>query len=333
MDIMNLIIDFIIISLIPLAIVFLSSIYLKNKRVLDILTNVRYLKLFLLLWIVIGFFSKLDYSNSSGCFVTYGYIFDLERIIYSSFSFFLIICAFLFRRLALLFLVVEFLFWLFKLLFLKSGYAVGITNTPDMLILKYDFIGVFLRLYLVSFFVLKGKLNLYRYIIITSAIISLKTNFLSSQDDFIKEKWITPYLIQKLKNEIRGEWKGVAYYKLLIQKEYTDIDLIMLDKNKKLLPDTTLVDYDFCGNNINKNQEILHKEKEIKIVFTDTSISIIGLNEFSEKEYKLNHLYSSYYPILNYENNVTIRNLIISENKLSAKLDFGFKIELNKKTK
>lgn len=106
----------------------------------------------LILWTVLGFLLKLDNNEEYGCILFETSIFSIHNIVYSTISIVLLSVGyfsnndqyriFLFKG--------ELFLWLYKLLFLKGGYAVGIAATPLSSIVWFDFIGIALRLILIN---------------------------------------------------------------------------------------------------------------------------------------------------------------------------------------
>lgn len=105
------------------------------------------LYLLLIGWTIFGFFTKLDYTLQWGCIVSYEPTFSSENIFFSGTAIGLLSFGVFIpkRQIGILILFAELLFWLFKLFFIKGGYAVGIGG-PSYEVLAFDFIALALRL-------------------------------------------------------------------------------------------------------------------------------------------------------------------------------------------
>src|SRR6185312_301168 len=79
-------------------------------------------------WTIIGFLFWLDNNQAFGCIITETPVFSANNIIYSGISIGLLTLAYIskHKELQLLIFSGELLFWLYKLLYLKGGYNIGI---------------------------------------------------------------------------------------------------------------------------------------------------------------------------------------------------------------
>ncbi|MGB0177039.1 MAG: hypothetical protein ACPF9D_07730 [Owenweeksia sp.] len=116
------------------------NFHLDNKTVLYVI---------LLLWMMIGWLTNWDNNRQFGCLITYptpGERFN--DFLLMGISLFLIICAYFVhdRSWAFFILLAELTLWLFKLFFIKGGYATGIAGVADARVLIYDSIALVLRL-------------------------------------------------------------------------------------------------------------------------------------------------------------------------------------------
>lgn len=105
----------------------------------------------LLCWSIIGFASTLENTTQWGC-IKEDYVFSFRNIVFSSLSLALLCRGFFSypQRAGLIFIAGELIFWVYKLLFLKGGYVVGIAGTTPEDIVVYDFIALTLRILLVK---------------------------------------------------------------------------------------------------------------------------------------------------------------------------------------
>lgn len=101
---------------------------------------------------LIGFLFSFDNNQAFGCIVSETSVFSSNNIIYSAISIGLLTLAYINkdRKNQLVILSLELLFWLYKLLYLKGGYSVGITASPIFGVLYFDIIALTLRLILIK---------------------------------------------------------------------------------------------------------------------------------------------------------------------------------------
>ena len=116
----------------------------------------------LIIWTVIGFYFMLDNNSDFGCNINNWSVFSTQNIGYSVISLILLLIAIIIRpqRLQITFLLCEFAYWLFKMITIKGGYAVGIGGGPNFAVVYFDTIALFLRL-LVLYKLLNYKFSLY----------------------------------------------------------------------------------------------------------------------------------------------------------------------------
>lgn len=133
---------------------------------------------FLLAWIALGFLTNLDYNTRAGCLVTHQPVLSKENIIFSIISFLIILGVLKTDRvfLARVGLWGELLFWLFKLFFVKGGYSVGFGGSPSDSVVFYDFVAMFLRLYLFSFFFEFGRNSAWKILLAVIGIMLMKVS-------------------------------------------------------------------------------------------------------------------------------------------------------------
>jgi len=163
--------------------------------------------IFLLVWIVYGFFEGLDYTERFGCIVDFEPIFSAENISYSTISFILILSAFLIKipRFKKVLFSTELIYWISKLMIFKGGYVVGIGGVPDSSILLFDFISILLRLYILTKIF---KFNFAKIENIALLIIGIKVLvfYVPMYDIYKRNKEIEKAKI--VRKEIIGEWIG-----------------------------------------------------------------------------------------------------------------------------
>jgi hypothetical protein len=106
----------------------------------------------LILFIVIGFLLRLDNNESFGCIIMDNPTFSFDNILYSGISIGLLTFGYKTQQknIQLIILSGELLFWLYKLFFLKGGYAVGLGGVPMVSVLWYDLVALSLRLLLIK---------------------------------------------------------------------------------------------------------------------------------------------------------------------------------------
>ena len=130
---------------------FLKARY-ANHRLFSQLNKSRITFLLLISWTVLGFFTTLDYTQQWGCILFHESIFSKENIIYSGTAIGLLSLGFFNskRQVGTVILLVELLFWLYKLFLVKGGYAIGIGGEPSIQVLLFDTIALTLRLLLIK---------------------------------------------------------------------------------------------------------------------------------------------------------------------------------------
>jgi hypothetical protein len=354
-------IEFIISSLIyisiPVGISILLIHFLKrNQKLADAIGNANILISVLIAWITIGFIRQLDYDQECGCMITRSSIFEYERILYSSISLLLVVCALFIKKLRATFLFTELIIWLLKLYFLKRGYAVGIAGIPSFYIFNYDFISILIRLWLISRIIGKRKLKAEYLSLIAGSLLFLKMFFIPCPDDTIKQKYIAPYLTQKLKKEINGEWNGKTKWKILVEKNYKDsidfsftLKLDSTNNHQIEVIDTFPIPYDY-EIKAGKNQKIFSKFGNIKMHMVGECLRIEGLEGYSNNIYKISYMSSSINPIISFSilnkdsnDESTIQDKIqsrfnsfqlsidrLDDNELSGVIDNVYIIEMKK---
>lgn len=132
----------------------------------------------LLVWIVFGFFTQLDYNQDWGCIGGSGYIFSSSNLFYSGIALALVNIGFFAQNkyLKVTILAMELLFWLYKLFLIKGGYAVGIVGVPSSNVVLFDMIALTLRILLIKQ-LLKLPINALFVSIVSFIIMAIKIKF------------------------------------------------------------------------------------------------------------------------------------------------------------
>lgn len=128
---------------------FIFKSYQEHKAIQFLQSN-RGLALMLAAFPIIGFFFQLEYNTQSGCFVTHPPIFQFNNLLWSGIP--LLVYSFLTilpkPRLILLLTTLETLLWIFKVLFISQGFAVGFASLGDPFFMTYIAVVLSLRLFL-----------------------------------------------------------------------------------------------------------------------------------------------------------------------------------------
>jgi hypothetical protein len=142
--------DNLIILFIPIVIVGLVGTFVKGK-VVDFLSKPTAIFTTLILWTLFGFVFMLDNSMAWGCLSGLEETLSIRNITYSGLSILLITTGFfMHNKKGLAILFGELVYWTFKLMIAKGGYAVGLGGTPDENILMFDAVALTLRLLLIQ---------------------------------------------------------------------------------------------------------------------------------------------------------------------------------------
>ncbi len=168
----------------------------------------------LLIWILFGFLTRLDFNQMFGCVIYFGKIFDYNNIGFSLFSFALILSAGLLKnkKTSTILLIVELLFWLFRYFYYKGGYATGLAGSyPLDFVVLYDSIAIFLRL-LVLVNLVKTNFKTPWIILVVVILTSIKIFFFQLPHDLFWEEIKRKNKIEENTGLIKGSWKGVVRY-------------------------------------------------------------------------------------------------------------------------
>jgi hypothetical protein len=183
---------------------------------------IRCLIYLLLLWSVLGFFTNLDYSQQCGDIIFSTPILKIYQIFYSTISILLLSACLIFVNARRTLLIIETLYWIFKLILLKSGYNTG--WGIDLFIFSYDFIGLLLRVCTISLLFNKIKIGIYLIPVFSAGIILVKSFLFDCQNDFVSNKVINSVLSQRLIPKFKGEWVGTASWKIGVIKTTPDFE-------------------------------------------------------------------------------------------------------------
>lgn len=158
--------------------------------------------------LVIGFFSRLDYSDRFGCIVFAEPIFEFKNILFSTISIILVLLSLLIkkREVKLTLIFCELLFWIFKLSFFKGGYVVGVLGTADPIISLFDTTTLALRLIIINS-LLKTSINQIYILICTLIVMSMKIHFFPLPHSFYVDQRKFELESKNTKNFLtKGEW-------------------------------------------------------------------------------------------------------------------------------
>ncbi len=192
---------------------------------------------FLLIWIILGFLTRLDYSDRWGCVIGFEPILEPKNIIFSTISFLLILIAFQIdkHKVKRVLCLTEFLYWIVKLMVFKGGYVVGYGGVPDATIVLYDLISIVSRL-----FVIQQVLNIERFkvknIVITAVLImAVKISIFITPMNMIYEERLAFRDAEKIRKELVGGWDGIVE-KIEGEEIETQEDIyIQIDSNTLLI--------------------------------------------------------------------------------------------------
>ena len=165
---------------------------------------------FLLRWLIIGFFLRLDYLDNWGCVVGLEPFWESRNILFSAISIGLIYWAFKTenQNLKKLLCLTELVYWISKLIIFKGGYVVGFGGSPDPTIVFYDLISALARIYIISQIVNVKKFKFIKIAIIALLIMGVKIEVFSTPIYMVYEENQSIERAKEIRKEIIGEWKG-----------------------------------------------------------------------------------------------------------------------------
>jgi len=291
-------------------------------------------------WICIGFAFGLDQDESCGCRLQSRSIGELAYIAYSSLSMLLVISTFVWTKKRRFLIVLETLLWLLKLIFLKSGYSVGITGEANLSILFYDYIGLLIRLGLIVFLFQFSWIKTSYLPFLVAIIIDVKSSIFPCQNDIIQQKIFSPILSNRIITKLNGNWTGTANWDILItertqmkdEESTFDQSKASLQKNDSVYVPTNI------SLTVSKTQRIVARSCKLQIQIDRNSISIRGIAGVSSRKMSLSNINPSVNSVLYYRYNdtsskdesCTFKILNLSEQRLEATINDLFKIEVKK---
>lgn len=181
----------------------------------DKLHNFKFANSILLIWVILGFLTRLDFSQLMGDIVFCEKIFDYNNILFSSISFLLILIARLLKneKGKNIIILLELLIWSFRYFYYKGGYAMGIAASyPNDLIVFYDFVALSLRLIMIGSIKrirILEKRRLYSFVIL---FVTVKIFIFPCPHDLFWETRRIQKEIEYTKSIIMGNWSGSVSY-------------------------------------------------------------------------------------------------------------------------
>ena len=163
------------------------------------------------LWILIGFFTRLDNNQDSGCLIHSAHFFKLDNIIFSSISLFIIILSWIVKDKLIksILLVLELIYFISKLLIIKGGYATGIVGAPQDFVVLYDYIAILIRM-LIFLRIINLSYRFFIIEIVSIFIISIKIFYPYSTEYFMRK--VDTMEAKKTIIKLNGKWTGNLYY-------------------------------------------------------------------------------------------------------------------------
>jgi hypothetical protein len=192
---------------------------------------------FLLGWLILGFFLRLDYSDNWGCVVGIAPFWELRNILFSAISIGLIYWAFKTenQNLKKILCLTELTFWISKLIIFKGGYVVGFGGTPDISIVFYDLVSAIARLFILSQIINIQSFKSFKIAFVALLIMGIKIEVFSTPIYMVYEENQSIEKAKEIRQEIIGTWKG-DYQKLEYEKILkSDIAKIKIDSNSIFL--------------------------------------------------------------------------------------------------
>jgi hypothetical protein len=216
----------------------------------------------LVIWLIIGFFFNLDYSNRWGCIIGREPIFGKLNVIFSSTSIFLTIIASVRTKksIKLCIHLMELCFWTGKLMIYKGGYATGIAGIPSTEIVFYDFIAIILRLLVIRSLWTNMKTSI--VLLLTLMIISTKIFAFQTQKTILWEHEESLERAKMTLKKMQGDWTGIKTF----EKSFSDTilrnsdsiieenDLITMIENDKVIKERKIEQNETVRINLKSNQ-------------------------------------------------------------------------------
>lgn len=167
----------------------------------------------LLYILVFGFLSGLDFTDAWGCVIMPHFFFLTPLSLFTILSFGAIYSAKVSKRTALakFILIGELVFYIFRLIFFKGGYAVGFAGSPDLIVLAYDAISILVRLILLLK-VMKLKIRIIPILLLTIATLYTKSQFFPIPPYYFYQEKVAIKEGRKLQEELVGTYTGFLTY-------------------------------------------------------------------------------------------------------------------------
>jgi len=143
-------------TLFPFLVILAAGLYLSknhaDKKWVQSLSKPNTLFWILIGWTFWGFVTNSDYTNQAGCMVQSEPIFSTPNMLFSGTALLLLAVGFFlpFRKIGIALLIVELVIWVYKLWWIKRGYAVGFAGVPSLGVLCFDIVALALRLMLIK---------------------------------------------------------------------------------------------------------------------------------------------------------------------------------------
>ena len=271
--------------------IFVGYKFLKKKDNSRIILDLDNGFMFLLIWILLGFLTRLDYSDRWGCVIGFEPILEPKNIIFSTISFVLILLASQIdiHKVKRVLCMTEFLYWSVKLMVFKGGYVVGYGGIPDVTIVLYDLISIISRLFVLQQILKLERLKFKNMITTAVLIMAVKISFFRTPMYMIYEERLAFTEAEKIRKELVGEWIGIAEKIEIEEKEIQEDIYVQIDSNTLL---------------INKIEEL---ESEYRLVLKYPEHGIItsedqlyNYNIFLEKNQEDSLVMTIYYPTEQY---------------------------------
>jgi hypothetical protein len=238
----------------------------------------------LIVWIILGFFTRQDFSQLQGDIIYFEKIFNTSNIIFSIISLSIVITSKFLKQkpFSKLFLILELTYWLFKLGYYKGGYNIGFAaDYPLDTIVFYDFIALLLRLLNINNLFANSKLHTKHIGLIAIILISIKIFFIPRPHNIFWETYLNDKKIENTCEILEGKWTGIVTYDSLSSDTIktimidTAISFFSQEKSRKHFDTIVETAYKERKNNLRK-KVLMEFSKNDKLIINNVS------------EYKLN---------------------------------------------
>lgn len=187
----------------------------RLRILIDRLHDFKFSNSILLIWIVLGFFTRLDFNQMWGCVINFGKVLDYNNIGFLTLSFTLILTARLRKkkRTINLLLIIELGVWLFRYIYYKGGYATGLTGQhPLEMVVLYDSVAITLRLINLNNNNRRLQFKTNWILVISIMLISIKFFFFPMPHDLFWETKRIQKKTETTKSLLIGNWTGTVEY-------------------------------------------------------------------------------------------------------------------------